>query len=51
MSAFYKFFMYEEQKGYHWNPVEVNTILQVISINDVNLNQGKEASLLYLQES
>ena len=39
MKEFYKFFKYEEKKGYKWNPVEVDTILQLVAVNDLNLNQ------------
>ena len=40
MKEFYKFFKYEEKKGYKWKPVEVDTILQLVAVNDLNLNQG-----------
>ena len=46
MDTFAKFSVYEEQKGYHWNPIEVNTILQLVAINDVNLNQGTGFSVI-----
>ena len=44
MKEFYKFFKYEEKKGYKWNPVEVDTILQLVAVNDLNLNQGISCS-------
>ena len=37
--AFNDFHKYEEQRGYTWSPIEVNTIFQLLSVNDVNLNQ------------
>ena len=38
-TTFDKFTKYDEQQGYTWSPIEVNTVFQLLSINDVNLNQ------------
>ena len=38
-NTFNKFSKYEEQQGYTWSPIEVDTVFQLLSVNDINLNQ------------